>query len=260
MASEFEIEPSGIPPDFDFESKDEAEQEYALLFIPALASLYSKYENKTPDFAIKNIDKDVAKLKTQMTGGVSQLEVIFDETASKILIGAGILTANVPKAVITPTSIKYGILEQRSTIDSITHQLKSGIKSKAYYLKNRGSEAIFNVASNFRTATNRLKKFIKSGVKQTIAKAEREAKVFLYGDPLSDWLTQGDGNVCKYCLAVEAASPMSLSSMPLGSLHPHCGGRCKILNHNDLDLELTKRAQDLTRYDLGIDSDVDFTI
>ena len=247
MPSEYEIKPTEEPPDFTFEGKNDEETKYGLLYLTPLSIIYNQYRDKPPDSVLKTITKDLSKTRTSMIKGTSNLEIVFDDTVATALVGAGIVEGNVPKAGIKNTVIKYGILEQKSTIDSIVLQLETGIKSKAYFLINRGSESIFDISSNFRTAVSRTKNMAVTGFRQTIYKAEREAKVFLYGDPLSDWITKEDGDVCKFCLAVQSASPMPLSKMPLGPLHPHCGDRCKIANHKD-NVDLTEVAMELMRY------------
>ena len=248
--SNLEIEPTGEPPDFTYDTKNENEKLYALPIIGLLIPLFDKYENKSPDYAIKHISNDMIPLKKNMTTQIMKLELIFNNEVSTTLIEAGIVVDNIPKAKIKPTLIQNGVLEQKNTIQSIVSELETGITSKAFYLKNRGNESIFNVANNFRDAVRRTKSMIKTGYRTTVSKAKREAQVFLYGDPLADWITADDDNVCIYCEVIEDESPMPLSKMPIHPLHPHCGERCKIEIRDEKELDLTQEAMDLTYYDI----------
>ena len=100
-----------------------------------------------------------------------------------------------PKARIKNT-IKFGKLEQKSTIRGIVDELRNGLKSKAYFYKNRGITELYNIKSNFNQASKRLKNTVESGFRTTTEKAKREAQIFLYGDPLAYWVTMHDGRVC----------------------------------------------------------------
>ncbi len=260
--SEYDIEPVDNPPDFSYDKGDEQEQEYVLGFLILLKQFYDKYKYKSVDYIIDNIDTDAITLQTDIIAKTNELDTFFDNKRDEILLAAGILAANISKTNITSKEIKNLKLEQEFTAKSIIQGVSNQIKAKAARSKYRATENIFSIDSNIRRVTNRLTNMSSVGFRDNLSLAERKAKVFLYGDPLSDWLTQGDGKVCKYCLAVQDASPMQLSRMPLGPLHPNCGERCKIMNHKDMDLELTRRAQDLTRYDLGMSfpSGDDFSI
>jgi hypothetical protein len=151
-------------------------------------------------------------------------------------------------------TIRDGLNEQISTLSSIASQLKHGLKSKAYYLKNRKTEQLFNPNTNFKTAFNRLKTTVESGFVSTQNHAVRKAAIFLFGDPEVGLVTKGDSRVCKWCLAIEAQGFMKLSEMPFVPIHNHC--RCVIKTRAEIEgqsmeeqmMQLTQEAMALTYY------------
>jgi hypothetical protein len=246
---EYEVIKPGeeIPdPDFDYHDNVDDKEEifYASMFLVLLAGLYTQYKDKSPDYILKHVDKDTEQLFKDLEGKVDKLDDVFTNTTHKTLIDAGIPAENLPKARIKNT-IKFGKLEQKSTIRGIVDELRNGLKSKAYFYKNRGITELYNIKSNFNQASKRLKNTVESGFRTTIEKAKREAQIFLYGDPLAYWVTMHDDRVCPYCQALERDSPMKLSQMPYSPLHNHC--RCEVVMEKDLDL--TKEAMKLTYYE-----------
>lgn len=144
--------------------------------------------------------------------------------------------------------------EQITTISSIALGLSLSLKSKAYYHKNQNTKDLFNPRPNFHTAFNRLKNTVESGFVSTRSHALRKVAIFLFGDPEVYWVHRGDSKVCKFCLAIAAASPMKLSKMPYCPLHNHC--RCGIQTRaeyesksdEEISQELTDEAFKLTYY------------
>ncbi len=249
---EYEVIKPGdeIPePDFTYTVKNEGtgdkeEAFYASMFLILLAGLYTEYRDKSPEYILKNADKDLENLFKKFDGKLEKLDELYKTQTGKTLLEAGILPENLEKAKVEYT-IKHGKLEQKSTVRSIVHELKQGIISKAHYYLNRGIKSLFNVKSNFRQASSRLKHTLENGFRSTIQKAKRAAKVFLYGDPLAYWVTMHDGRVCAYCMALERDSPMRLSQMPYEPLHLRC--RCEVVLEKDLDL--TEEAMKLSYYE-----------
>lgn len=246
---EYEVVKPGeeIPdPDFDYPNNvdDKEELFYASMFLILLAGLYTQYKGKSPEYILKHVDKDTEQLFKDLEGKVDKLDDVFTNTTHKTLIDAGIPAENLPKARIKNT-IKFGKLEQKSTIRGIVDELRNGLKSKAYFYKNRGLTELYNIKSNFNQASKRLKTTVESGFRTTIEKAKREAQSFLYGDPMAYWTTMKDNRVCPYCQALERDSPMKLSQMPYCPLHNRC--RCKIVMEKDLDL--TEEAMKLSYYE-----------
>lgn len=245
--SPYEIpkEGEGTTPDFTYTDGDKAEQEYGLLFLLLLADLYDKYKKyETVDYALRNITKDTRIIYTKLVQNTTKLKEIFNQTVENSLTSTGILQENIPKTNITPNIISNGLLEQKTTIKGITDELHNNILSKAYFLKNRNAETLFNIDSNFTRATRRVKQMAESGYNTTVAKAEREADIYKYGDPLAYWITKNDSRVCRWCRHLEAASPMPLSMLPYNPLHNKCRCRVKLADN----LALTDRASALTTY------------
>lgn len=245
--SPYEIPASdNVEPDFTYQSDDKDQDTYVLMFLVGLSTLFTKYEGKSPDFILSHADKDIKKLRTDLTGNVTELQTLFDETTKKYLTDAGILEENLPRVTL-PDDIRYGILEQKQTIQGITDELRNNLKSKAYYLKNRGAEQVFSVKSNFDRASKRLKQMSESGFRTTKQKAIRSAQIFLYNDPMAYWVTRMDSRVCPFCRDLQNASPMQLSLLPLWPLHNKC--RCDV--KLEKDLKLTEQAQLLTHFQIG---------
>jgi hypothetical protein len=188
----------------------------------------------------------LSKLRIDLLKKIDKLNTIFETTVITELTNNGIAVGNVSKAGISIKTIKNLLLEQKETLTGIVHQLESSIKAKIYYLKNRGSEKLLDIGGNIKTSIPRIKSMAEYGIRNAIANAERDTRIFLYGDPLSKWVTAGDDKVCEWCEELEYDNPQKLSDLPLTPLHPNC--RCKIENYKD-DLELTKNAKDLFYYD-----------
>jgi hypothetical protein len=254
-------------PEFTYTDQDPDTQTYVLFFMALLAALYTRYKDKSADYAITIIDKDVTKIYKQADKQINKLEDVFNKSASKELMKNGIKKDNLqkidlnnikpsplttvkpkkapetPKKALTPEEktvkggskvLKDHILEQKITNKAITDELKNGIKAKAHYLKNRNSEMVFDVSTNFRKAEKRYIQSSQYGYKAAEEKGTRKANEFLYDDPDAYWITKGDNRVCKFCLAVEDASPMPISRMPTRPLHHNCGRRCRVEYSDDL--------------------------
>jgi hypothetical protein len=220
-------------PDFEYKSDDDEELLYAVAFMTALSLLFDKYKGQSADFVLKSIDGDIINLRNDLTRQIPRLEEIFNREAEAKLLSAGILYENLGKVKLE-SNIYNGIREQKETIKGITNELRDSLKSKAYFLKNRNSEALFDVNSNFRRAATRTKSMVESGFVNTKQKASRQADVFLYGDPLAQWVTAGDRRVCPFCRALEDAGPMPLSALPACPAHNRC--RCDIVLERNLKM------------------------
>jgi len=239
-------------PDFTYPSDDKEEWIYAMLFLAAFGALYETYKDKGVDYAIANIEKDTRITLSALIKKPDKLNKTYRTVSDQVLVDAGILKENLKKAKLNG-GIKDGILEQKETLKSITNELSSGIKAKAHFLKNRGSEEIFNVKSNFNRAAKRTKDMAQSGYRTTKEKAKRAAQIFLYGDPDAYWICLHDGRTCPKCLAIERDSPMPLSKMPMWPLHVKCGQRCEVRLAKDIsEQEMTDNAIKLTYYDMGV--------
>lgn len=234
-------------PDFTYQSDDKEELLYAMLFMGAFSGLYIKYKDRGVDYAIQNIEKDTQSLLKTLTPETEQLKTVFREASEKVMVDAGILKTNLQKAKLK-LNVTSGILEQKETLKSITNELSTNIKAKAYYLKNRGSEEIFNVKSNFNRAAKRTKSMVENGYQTSKEKGKRAAQIFLYNDPPAYWITKRDGRVCPHCVRLEFESPIQLSKMPYTPLHKKC--RCKVLLEEDIKME--EDAMALTYYDLDL--------
>jgi len=234
-------------PDFTYQSEDKDELLYAMLFMGAFSGLYLQYKDKGTDYAIENIEKDTKSLLKTLTPETEQLKTVFKEASDKVLLDASILKSNLEKAKLK-LNVTNGVLEQKQTLKSITNELSTNIKAKAYYLKNRGSEELFNVKSNFNRAAKRTKDMVESGYETSKQKGKRAAQIFLYNDPPAYWITKRDGRVCKYCIRLEFESPLPLSKLPYTPLHKKC--RCKVELEDEIDM--TADAITLTRYDLDL--------
>lgn len=248
VLNQYDIQPTDNPPDFGVDVGDKSEKKYIAGMLLGLSVLYTKYGNKTADYALKHISTDLSKLKSNMDVKINGLENVFDDTVTTNLTKIGILKENVPKAGIKSNLIKNTLNEQRSTLKGIIGELEQGIKSKAHYLKSRANDKMFNLQSTVNRAISRTKAMAESGYRNAKARAEREAKVFLYGDPMASWVTENDDKVCDYCFALQEASPMPLSKMPFCPLHNHC--RCEIIEEYK-DIDLTSEALALTMYETG---------
>lgn len=246
---EIPISEDSPDPDFTYETDDQDEKIYALIFLGALATLFKKYKDKSADYVIKNVDSDVSNLRRSLTHSTTELEKVFDKVANKTLTDAGILKDNLGRVTLK-YNVHDGVLEQKQTVQGVTDELKNNLKSKAYYLKNRNAESIFNVKSNFNRAAKRLKQMVWSGYQTAKKKAVRASQIFLYGDPLAYWITKNDNRVCLWCMALQKASPMPLSMMPFCPLHNKCRCDDKLAK----DLELTDAAKLLTYYQIGVTS------
>lgn len=246
--SQYDIEPVDNPPDFTYEKGDDEEQEHVTSVLLLLESFYDKFKDKSPDYILANIDEDSKKLERNIIAKAKNLDSYFDKSRDEELLAAGILVGNIKKTGVTSNEIRYLKEEQEFTTKSIVQGTVNSIKAKAARAKYRNTEDIFSIDSNLRTATNRSKNMASTGVRDTRDLAQLASFVFLFGDPLEDWITAGDSDVCKYCLRVEANSPMPASKMPRGPLHPHCGERCHKELHEGGSLSLTAAALALTFY------------
>ena len=259
----FEIIPSDKPVDFTYSHDDKDLEKYTLLFLALFLGVFTKYQYKSADYAIAHIDEDIKKLNKSLLSEVDKLNKTYIENASKTLMDAGILKENISKVSLekiaqaidenkpiptdliknksknvfnTQKILKYNLLEQKTKLEGITNELSSDIKSKAYFLKSRSADDIFDVKSNFRRAVERTKTMSESGFKNVKGKAVRHSQIFLYGDPDAYWVTAHDSRVCIFCRTVEAASPMPLSWMNFWPMHPKCGQRCRIVLVDDIQL------------------------
>ena len=259
----FEIIPSDKPVDFTYTNDDKDLEKYTLLLLGLFLGVFTKYQYKSADYAIAHIDGDIKKLYKKLLPQVEKLNKTYIENASKTLQEAGILKENISKVNLekiaqaidegkpipedliknksknvfnTKKILKYNLLEQKEKLKGITNELSSDIKSKAYFLKSRSAEDIFDVKSNFRRAVERTKTMSESGFKNVKGKAIRHSQIFLYGDPDAYWVTMHDTRVCIFCRTVEAASPLPLSIMNFWPMHPHCGQRCKIVLADDIEV------------------------
>lgn len=248
--SQYDIEPQDNPPDFNYTKGNEEEQKHVASVLVLLESFYNKYKNKSPDYILTNIEEDSKKLERDIISKHKNLDSFFNSSRDEELIAAGILVGNIKKTGITSIEIDDLKLEQKYTTQSIVQGTTNSIKAKAACSKYRNTEDIFSIDSNIRTATNRSKNMASTGVRDTRDLAQLAAFVFLFGDPLENWITAGDDKVCKYCLEVERNSPMPASKMPRGPLHPHCGERCHKELHEEDGLVLTAAALALTFYDI----------
>lgn len=169
-------------------------------------------------------------------------------------ISKAILEETEDKRKLSADNTKDILNEQVTTLTSIALGLSLSLKSKAYYHKSQNNKELFNPRSNFNTSFNRLKNTVESGFVSTKSHALRKVAIFLFDDPECYWVTRGDARVCKYCLAIQAASPMKLSKLPYCPLHNHC--RCHIetkaeyenKSKDQISQELTDEAYKLTYY------------
>lgn len=242
------IKPGDEDPDpvFDYPAEGEDDREevlFATLFLLGLAGIYEKYKDKNANYVLKNVDKDLDTLLKEWETHADKLDDLFSTQSSKTLLDAGILQDNLNKVKL-PHTINEVVLEQRTTLRGIIEELRSGLKAKAYYLKSRVAEELYNPKSNFRRAVRRTRWTTQNGFRLTLEKSKRAAQIFLYGDPLAYWITKGDTRVCFHCLMLEGESPMPLSQMPYTPLHLRC--RCRVVLAKDLDL--TDEAVQLTLY------------
>jgi len=281
MASPYEIpHPDDIEdPDFSYKSENKEEELYVLGFLALLSAFYTKYKDKSADYTLKNIDKDIKKFEEKAIKNTDKLIDIFNNKANTALQEAGILKQNLKKidlsnikpskktdktvkqievkaSTISPKDsvkgakkvLKHRLESQNNSLKSISNELKYGIKAKANNLIDRNSPEMFDIRPNVKRISNRLKSSIEYNYRSVEDKAKRKTGEFLYDDPLAYWITKGDKRVCKFCLAVENESPMPMSRMPVRPLHQHCGRRCRV-EYAD-DLKVTEDAVNLFYEDI----------
>lgn len=253
------------PVNYVLENIDEDIQELWQSWIKNLKSLPILFDNT----AIKELlDKGIlvdnlSKIDLSETQETKKRPKIKKIKLDKIKLNENINPEHISEKILSETgnettlsadAIQNGLNEQIITLSSIALGLSLGLKSKSYYLLNRKSEDHFNPRSNFKKAFSRLKNTVESAFVSTQSHALRKATIFLFGDPEVYWITRGDHRVCKWCLSIEAASPMKLSRCPFCPLHNHC--RCKIgtkaefegKSEEEVMDQLTEEAIALTYY------------
>jgi len=220
--TEYDIAPSDNPPTFEYDEGEDWEQDYVLALLLLLEGFYDKYKHKSVDDILKTIEADGYILVDKINNKTETLDDEFDETRDELLIAAGILLSNIPKTKITSDEIDDLKEEQRNTTLSIIMGMVWSIKGKASRAKYRNTEDIFSIDSNVRTATTRLTNMGSTGVRDARGVARLTSMIYLYGDPLVDWITMNDDAVCPNCWDLQIDSPIPMSKCPEPPLHPHC--------------------------------------
>ena len=245
--TKYDIEPKKNPPDFSYDKGDKQEQDYIKGFLLLLQTFYDKYKHKSPDYVISNVEDYTKKTEKDYLKRNQKLKTFYNDTRTDTLVEHGIVKGKVKQLKNSnPDELDYLIDEQNTTSKSIIGMLGLGLLSKAQRSKYRNLEGAYNIDSNFRTAVNRTQDMSFTGLKEAIQNARQTGLVDLYGDPMMQWITMQDDDVCADCLAIEEDSPLRMSQMPNPPIHPNC--RCIKELVNEDDLVLTAAAFALSRY------------
>lgn len=253
--SEYDIQPAtDNPPTFTFdeESASDEEKEYVLAYVILLQQFYDKYKFKSVDYVIENVIADTQNLEKDFLANNENLTTFYDNAEKEYLKENGVVVGKLKKAKKRVKNFfkkedPFDSLtsEQKTTISSITLLLGLGILSTAHYTKARRTTNLFSIDSDVRNALTRTQNMASSGYLSTKGLAQNGVLKLLYGDPLMDWITEDDKEVCSNCDKIQSDNPHKLSEIPLNNLHPHC--RCHRRLHNK-ENSYTGKALDLIFY------------
>lgn len=238
---------------FDFDTDDNDELDYYLVFMLLFKDLYQGYSYKSIDYVLSHVDDDVDNIQKKSLVEVDKLKTQYNAMIESIFNSVGILSSNISKAKLSSDKLKWLIKEQKQTIKNICTELKGQIKSTIYYIKNRGDgEEAFNLNVFFNRAIQRIKKMVSSAVQSVKDTARKVAYVFLYGNPLVNIVTKHDSKVCSTCQSIENDNPYFLHDAPILPIHPYCRCHVETVDGKGItQLPLTDEAEKLKYHTIG---------